>query len=35
MKEPDWSGLTYSKVDYQDLVYYAAPKQDMKEEKFR
>ncbi len=19
MKEPDWSGLTYSKVDYQDL----------------
>ena len=30
MKEPDWSGLTYSKVDYQDLVYYAAPKQDMK-----
>ena len=30
MKEPDWSGLTYSKVDYQDLVYYAAPKQDIK-----
>ena len=30
MKEPDWSGLTYSKVDYQDLVYYAAPKQDLK-----
>ena len=30
MKEPDWSGLTYSKVDYQDIVYYAAPKQDIK-----
>ena len=30
MKEPDWSGLTYSKVDYQDLVYYSAPKQDVK-----
>ena len=30
MKEPDWSGLTYDKVDYQDLVYYAAPKQDIK-----
>ncbi|WP_269624058.1 Fe-S cluster assembly protein SufB [Prochlorococcus marinus] len=30
MKEPDWSGLTYSKVDYQDLIYYAAPKQDIK-----
>ncbi|AAZ58924.1 Iron-regulated ABC transporter membrane component SufB [Prochlorococcus marinus str. NATL2A] len=30
MKEPDWSGLTYSKVDYQDLVYYSAPKQDIK-----
>ncbi len=30
MKEPNWSGLTYSKIDYQDLVYYAAPKQDIK-----
>ncbi len=30
MKEPNWSNLTYSKVDYQDLVYYAAPKQDIK-----
>ncbi|WP_269609346.1 Fe-S cluster assembly protein SufB [Prochlorococcus marinus] len=30
MKEPNWSGLTYSKVDYEDLVYYAAPKQDIK-----
>ncbi len=30
MEEPIWSGLTYSKIDYQDLVYYAAPKQDIK-----
>ncbi len=30
MEEPDWSGLTYSKIDYQDLVYYAAPKQNIK-----
>jgi len=30
MDEPDWSGLTYPKMDYQDLVYYAAPKQDIK-----
>jgi len=32
MKEPDWSGLTYSKVNYQDLVYYAAPKKDIKKQ---
>ena len=32
MEEPNWSGLTYSKVDYQDLVYYAAPKQDIKKQ---
>jgi len=30
MEEPNWSGLTYSKIDYQNLVYYAAPKQDIK-----
>ncbi len=32
MEEPDWSGLTYSKVNYQDLVYYAAPKKDIKKQ---
>ncbi len=32
MTEPDWSRLTYAKVDYQDLVYYAAPKQDIKKQ---
>ncbi len=32
MEEPDWSGLSYSKVNYQDLVYYAAPKKDIKKQ---
>ena len=27
MKEPDWAHLQYDKVDYQDIIYYAAPKQ--------
>ncbi len=32
MEEPDWSGLSYTKIDYQDLVYYAAPKKDIKKQ---
>ena len=27
MKEPEWAKLDYDKIDYQDLYYYAAPKQ--------
>ena len=27
MKEPGWAKLDYDKIDYQDLYYYAAPKQ--------
>jgi Fe-S cluster assembly protein SufB len=28
MREPDyWANLTYPKVDYQDIIYYSAPKQ--------
>ncbi|OYW73707.1 MAG: Fe-S cluster assembly protein SufB, partial [Asticcacaulis sp. 32-58-5] len=27
MDEPDWAKLNYKRVDYQDLYYYAAPKQ--------
>ncbi len=27
MKEPNWCNLNYPKIDYQDLIYYAAPKQ--------
>ena len=30
MKEPDWAHLQYDKVDYQDIIYYAAPKQQPK-----
>ena len=26
MEEPDWAHLKYQKVDYQDIIYYAAPK---------
>ena len=27
MREPDWAHLDYPKIDYQDIIYYAAPKQ--------
>ena len=27
MKEPDWANLDYKKPDYQDIIYYSAPKQ--------
>ena len=30
MKEPNWADLGYPKIDYQDIIYYAAPKQDKK-----
>ena len=26
MEEPNWAHLKYPKVDYQDIIYYAAPK---------
>jgi Fe-S cluster assembly protein SufB len=26
MEEPTWPNVTYSKIDYQDIVYYSAPK---------
>jgi Fe-S cluster assembly protein SufB len=28
MKEPDWARVTYDKVDYNDIYYYAAPKKN-------
>ena len=28
MTEPDWALVSYPKIDYQDIVYYAAPKSD-------
>ena len=30
MQEPDWAALGYPQIDYQDIVYYAAPKQQDK-----
>ena len=26
MDEPEWSNVNYPKIDYQDLIYYSAPK---------
>lgn len=26
MKEPNWANIKYSPIDYQDIIYYAAPK---------
>ena len=26
MTEPSWPNVTYPKIDYQDMIYYAAPK---------
>ena len=26
MKEPSWQNVTYPPIDYQDIVYFAAPK---------
>jgi Fe-S cluster assembly protein SufB len=28
MDEPDWAKLSYPRINYQDLYYYAAPKQE-------
>ena len=30
MKEPDWAGLGYQQIEYQDIIYYAAPKKSTK-----
>ncbi|MDY5968766.1 MAG: Fe-S cluster assembly protein SufB [Bacteroidales bacterium] len=30
MEEPDWGHLDYPPIDYQDIIYYAAPKQNPK-----
>ena len=27
MVEPQWPNVTYPEIDYQDLIYYSAPKQ--------
>ena len=30
MEEPNWAKLGYQKINYQDLIYYSAPKQTQK-----
>ena len=30
MVEPKWPNVTYPEIDYQDLIYYSAPKQSVK-----
>lgn len=30
MKEPHWANLNYKPIDYQDIIYYSAPKQKAK-----
>jgi len=30
MQEPDWAALGYPPIDYQELIYYAAPRQQQK-----
>src|ERR671923_795277 len=30
MEEPEWANVHYPKVDYQDIIYYSAPKQKEK-----
>ena len=30
LKEPDWAHIHYPKIDYQDIIYYAAPKKNAK-----
>ena len=30
MKEPRWANILYPPIDYQDIIYYAAPKQKKK-----
>jgi Fe-S cluster assembly protein SufB len=30
LKEPDWQKVAYSRINYQDIIYYSAPKQKPK-----
>jgi Fe-S cluster assembly protein SufB len=30
MEEPDWAALGHGPIDYQEMIYYAAPKQQIK-----
>jgi len=30
LKEPNWANVRYTPIDYQDIIYYSAPKQKVK-----
>src|SRR5215217_6067534 len=30
MKEPNWANVKFRPIDYQDIIYYSAPKQKIK-----
>ena len=30
LAEPTWQSFTYGKIDFQDIIYYAAPKEKIK-----
>src|SRR5829696_8241541 len=32
MEEPTWPNVKYDPIDYQDIIYYSAPKQNVKPE---
>src|SRR3954470_7291544 len=32
MEEPNWANVKYPKIDYQDIIYYSAPKQKINPE---
>src|SRR5690348_7628040 len=32
MKEPNWANVKFDPIDYQDIIYYSAPKQKVKPE---
>ena len=32
MKEPKWANIKYPPINYQDIIYYSAPKQKIKPE---
>jgi Fe-S cluster assembly protein SufB len=35
MQCPNWAQLKFSEIDYQDIIYYSAPKVKKKTQKFR
>jgi Fe-S cluster assembly protein SufB len=35
MKEPNWAHVDYPKPDFQNIIYYAAPKQKKTTKQFR